>query len=87
MSAKKLLSYKRNKGQVEITGEPEDVRRIMWFDLITSKLLWVVPVVIMLFIAPKASFIPMLCQWLKKQMSFLTLFVVAVDCLKMLLSG
>jgi hypothetical protein len=87
MSAKKSLSYKRNKGQVEITGEPNDVRHLMWFDLITSRLLWIVPIVILLFIAPKASFIPMLWQWVKKQVPFFTLFVVAVDCLRIFLSG
>lgn len=81
-TSKKPFSYKRGKTGVEINGEPDQVKWPMWFDLITSKLLWVFLAVTLLILMPKASLLPLLWQWLKKQLPFLTLFgVVAVSLL------
>lgn len=87
MAIRKALTYKREKDKVEITGEPEDTKGLMWFDLISSRLIWIVLVVVLLFIAPKASFVPILWQWVKKQIPFMMLFVVPAAWLQMLFSG
>lgn len=82
-----LVTYKREKGKVEITGEADQIRNQVWFDLITSKLMWVALFIILLVIVPKASWLPLVWQWLKKQLPFLILLLVQVDFLQMLLSG
>lgn len=82
-----LITYKREKDKVEITGDSEDTKGLMWFDLISSRLIWIVLVVVLLFVAPKASFVPILWQWIKKQIPFMMLFVVAATWLQMLFSG
>lgn len=78
--------YKREKNKVEISGDPKDIKGLMWVDMITSKL-WIVFMIVLLFTVPKASFIPLLWQWVKKQIPFLILFVVPAPWLLMLLSG
>lgn len=78
--------YKRDKNKVEISGDPKDIKGLMWLDMITSKL-WIVFMIVLLFTVPKASFIPLLWQWVKKQIPFLTVFVVVAPWLLMLLSG
>lgn len=78
--------YKREKNKVEISGDPKDIKGLMWVDMITSKL-WIVFMIVLLFTVPKASFIPLLWQWIKKQIPFLILFVVLAPWLLMLLSG
>lgn len=78
--------YKRDKNKVEISGDPKDIKGLMWLDIITSKL-WIVFIIVLLFTVPKASFIPLLWQWVKKQIPFLILFVVVAPWLQMQLSG
>jgi hypothetical protein len=78
--------YKRDKNKVEISGDPKDIKGLMWLDMITSKL-WIVLVIVLLFTVPKASFVPLLWEWIKKQTPFLILFVVVAGWLQMLLSG
>ncbi len=80
------ITYKREKNKVEISGEPKDTKWLIWFDLISSKF-WIVPLIVLLFTIPKASFLPLVWVWVKKQVPFLTIFMVAVDWWKMLLSG
>ena len=87
MAIRKTLSYKREKGKVEITGDPEDTKWLMWFDLVSSRLLWIVLAVVLLIIAPKASFIPVLWQWVKKLMPFMILFAVPASWFRLLFSG
>jgi len=88
MKAEKQIPvvYKRDKNKVEISGEPKDIKGLMWLDMITSKL-WIVLVVILLFTVPKASLLPLLWQWVKKQLPFLILFVVVASWLQMQFSG
>lgn len=42
------LYYKRTKDSIEIKGNPSDVKKLIWFDLITSKLLKAVPFITLL---------------------------------------
>lgn len=81
------MVYKRDKFKVEISGDPKDTKWPVWFDLLSSRLLWVTMIIILLIITPKVSLVPVLWEWLKKQLLFLTLFVVAAPWLLMLLSG
>ncbi len=84
---KSTLIYKRDKDKIEITGDPKDIKWPMWFDLVSSKVLWVLFVVALLFTVPKASIIPVLWQWVKKLLPFTIPFMVRADWLQMLFSG
>ena len=68
MAAKKKepLTYKREKNKVEISGDSADVKWLATLDLASSRLIWVAMLVIFLFIAPKASFLPFVWQWTRK---------------------
>ncbi len=87
MAIRKALTYKREKDKVEITGEPEDTKGLMWFDLVSSRMIRIVLVVVLLYIAPKASFVPILWQWVKKQIPFMILLIVSAAWLQKLFSG
>lgn len=82
-----LITYKRDKDKIEITGDPKDIKWPMWFDLVSSRVLWVLFVVALLFTVPKASIIPVLWQWVKKLLPFTIPFMVRADWLQMLFSG
>lgn len=69
-----------------MTGDQDAVKWPMWFDLVTTRLGWIVVVVLLLTI-PKASVIPLLWHIIKNRESLSTLFVATKDFLKMLLSG
>jgi hypothetical protein len=86
-SKSNLVTYKREKGKVEITGEADQIKNQVWFDLITSRLMWLVLIIVLLIIAPKTSWVPLVWQWLKKQIPLLILLLVQVDYLQVLLSG
>lgn len=82
------MIYKRDKHGVEISGDPKDTKWPIWFDLVSSRLLWLVVFIILLIVVPNASFAPVLWQWAKKQFPFMILFAVAAGhWLLMLLSG
>lgn len=78
-----MITYKRDKDKVEISGEPKDTKGLMWVDMITSKL-WIVLVIVLILTIPKASFLPLVWVWMKKQVPFMTLCVGAAG---LLLSG
>lgn len=80
------LVYKRDKSKVEISGEPDQVKWPLWFDLVSHKLMWVVLVIVLLCVVPKVSWLPVLWQWAKRQMPLLSLLGVVVGCM-LLLSG
>ncbi len=82
-----LITYKRDKDKIEITGDPKDIKWPIWFDLVSSRVLWVLFVVALLFTVPKASIIPVLWQWVKKLIPFMIPFMVGADWLQMLFSG
>ncbi len=82
-SKETLVTYKREKDKVEISGDGKDVKVLIWTDMITSKL-WIILVIILQFTMPKASFLPVVWQWLKNQKLFMTPFVAAAG---LLLSG
>ena len=82
----RLVTYKREKEKVEISGDVTDTKALMWFDMISSRL-WIILVIVLLFTIPKASFLPLLWEWLKKQAPFLILLLVVAPWLQMLLSG
>ncbi|HWK02978.1 MAG TPA: hypothetical protein VNS58_05080 [Puia sp.] len=87
MAGKKSISYKRDKNKVEINGDPDDIKGVMWFDLISSRLWGVLPIVL-LFVLPKGSVMLMLWQWVKKSMFLFILFAVMIICeLPLWLSG
>ena len=71
-------TYERDKNKIKISGEPEDVKWPILIYQISSVLHWLVPVIILLVVLPKASFLPILIKWVKQQLPFMTLFVVAV---------
>lgn len=87
MKKNNQMIYKRDKNKVEISGESDEVKWPMWFDLISTRLFWVVLVVILLCTVPQHSWIPIVWQWVKRQIPLLTLFVVAANFLMVLLSG
>lgn len=84
---KNEITYERDKNKVKIKGDPGDVKKAVWFDLITKELRWLVPVVLLLFIAPKASFIPVLLKWLKNQLSGWIFLLALVGTDILVLSG
>ncbi len=88
MRAKKsgVITYKREKGKVEISGEPGDIKYLVWFDLICSKL-QIAGEIILLYIASTASVIPAAWKWIKNKWPLLILFVVLESYSRMLLSG
>jgi hypothetical protein len=65
-SNQKSISYKRNKREVEITGHPNDVKWLMWFDLISSRLLWIMLILVLLLTLPKASILPVIIKWVER---------------------
>ncbi len=79
-SKQSLVTYKREKDKVEISGDAKDTKGLMWADMISSKL-WILLVIVLLFTIPKASFIPAVIQWLKNQKFFMTLFVAVAGLL------
>jgi hypothetical protein len=84
---KKQLTYKREKGKIEISGDQDVVKWPMWVDMILTKLQWTLLVVLLLFIIPKASFLPVLWLLIKRTIPLLIFFVVVGDFMKYLLSG
>lgn len=85
-TSKNGLIYKRDKTKLEISGDPKEVKKAMWFDMITNKLFWIVLVLIFVIVVPKATLLPLLWAWLKKQLPLLIHFgVVGVSLL--ILSG
>lgn len=89
MAAQKkgITTYKRDKNKVEISGDPENVKWQIWFDMVSNMLRWLFPVIILLIIVPKAFFIPILLKWIKQLLPFLILFVVTADYAQISLSG
>jgi hypothetical protein len=84
---KKTLTYKREKGKIEISGDQKAVEGPMWFDLICTWMLYLGTVAILLVIMPKASFLPGLWKAINRMLSFLILFAVVGEFVRMLLSG
>jgi hypothetical protein len=65
---------------MEISGDPEDVKGPILRDQLVSALSWLIPVLILLFVLPNASFLPLLVKWIKRQLPFMIVFVgVAVE--------
>lgn len=83
---KGITTYKRDKNKVEISGEPENVKWPILYDQLNNTLLWLVPVIILLIVLPKASLIPLILKWVKKS-TFLNLFTVLVGFAQLFLSG
>jgi len=81
------VKYKREKGKMEISGEPGEVKRHIWFDQLQTFLLWAVPVIILLCLVPKASWLPFLMKWLKQNLFVLTPLFTIMGYLMMQLSG
>jgi len=81
------MVYKRDRHKVEISGDPKDTKWAVYFDLLSSRLLWVPIVIILAIIAPKVSLVPILWEWFKRQLPFLILFVAVTPWLLVLLSG
>jgi hypothetical protein len=81
------VKYKREKGKMEISGDPNEIKRHIWFDQFNSFLLWAVPVTILLCFLPKVSWLPILIKWLKKALMILAPFLITMGYLMMQLSG
>jgi hypothetical protein len=74
------LHYSRNKEQVEIDGDPKDVKPLVLLDLLFSKAKWIIMTIILVFVLPKASFIHLIIHWFKDKL-FLIFLLVQVECL------
>jgi len=81
------IVYRRDKGKVEISGDSEQVKWQIWFDLISTRLLWVVFTVILLWTIPHTAWMPIVWHWLTRQIPLLILFVVNAGFLQLMLSG
>lgn len=75
-----LVTYKREKDKVEISGEAKDTKGLIWADMIGSKL-WILLVIVLLFTMPKASFVPAVWRLLKNKLWFTNIFVAAAGLL------
>ena len=86
---KSFIIYKRDKNKVEISGDPENVKWPIWFDMVSSLLRWLIPITILLILIPKENFLPILMKmkWIKNLFPFVILFVIVVDYAQILLSG
>ncbi len=84
---KGFTTYKRDKNKMDISGDPKDVRLPILIDQVNSVLRWLVPVIILLIVLPKASFIPILLKWVKHQLPFMNLFVVLAGYAQLFFSG
>jgi hypothetical protein len=84
---KKNITYKRERNKVEISGEPNDVKWAMWFDLLSNRLVWLLLLLILLCTVSKTHIVPMLWQLLKSSLPFMILLVVATGWLQIFLSG
>lgn len=81
---KGITTYKRDKNKMDISGDPKDVRWPILIDQVSNILRWLVPVMILLVVLPKTSFIPILLKWVKQQLPFMTIFVVVAGWMLML---
>lgn len=81
------MKYKREKGKMEISGDPNQIKRHIWFDQFNSFLLWTVPVIILLCFLPKVSWLPILIKWLQKVLMILAPILITMSYLMMQLSG
>jgi len=84
---KGVTTYERDKNKVKISGESENVKWPILIDQVSTVLRWLVPVIVLLVVLPKASFLPIVIRWVKQQMPSLTLFVVMAGWEHLLLSG
>lgn len=78
------LHYSRKKGSIEISGDPKDVKALVWVELITSKLVWII-LLIVLILLPTRSVLPILWKFIRDRLLLILLPVQAVSLL--LLSG
>ena len=64
------LEYKRTKEGIEIKGDPEDVRGLAKFDLVTSKLPKIGTIFFFLKL-PVAQWLSLSLHWIKRQLPFI----------------
>lgn len=63
-SKSSCVTYKREKNNIEISGDANDVKRLIWTDMISAKLWdWIIKV--LLFTLSKAGLLLLLLRWLK----------------------
>ena len=80
------ITYKREKGKMEISGDADRIKVHIWIDQITSILFWAAPVIILLCFLPKFSWLPILIKWFKKILILMP-FLITIGYLLMQLSG
>ncbi len=78
------LHYSRKKGSIEINGDPKDVKALVWAELITSRLIWVILLVFLIF-SPAKSVLPVIWKFIRDKLFLILLPVLVVSLL--LLSG
>jgi len=49
---KGFITYKRDKNKVESSGDTENVKWQIWFDLISSAFRWLISLIILFVIVP-----------------------------------
>lgn len=72
------IVYRREKNKVEISGDPEQVKKHIWFDQYSRFAFVIAAAILLAIILPKASWLPFVWQWLKRQIPLLILLVVQV---------
>ena len=82
---KEVTIYKRDKDKVRISGEK--VKWLILIDQIKIELRWMIPLIVLLFVLPKASLIPILLKWLKHHLLLMILLVIVAGCMQIFLSG
>jgi hypothetical protein len=62
------LHYSRKKDSVEISGDPKDVQKLVWADLITARIMWLLAVLFLFFALPQLTLLPLLIKYLKEKL-------------------
>lgn len=70
------VHYSRRKGSVDINGDPADVKVLVFVDLLLAQVWPMILTIILLFLLPKASLLPLLWQYLKSRWLSIMIFMV-----------
>lgn len=73
------LHYSRKKNLVEINGDPDDVKKLAWFDIVFSKALLLVIAIMPLVTLPKGNIVLLLWRIIRR-MLFTILLPGVVEC-------
>lgn len=84
---KSPIQYIRTKNSTKIIGDPNETKGIIYLDLLLTKGWPIILTIILLFILPKASFLPFLWQYIKSRWLPFTIFLAVQAEYSLFLSG